>query len=84
MFSITVLVSKIDSIRDRAGSGLDPNRNLTRGSRVSRNPNRTGSFFGDPEVNRDDNFMNRATRGNIFIDPTNPSRGGGPGGAGPP
>ena len=50
----------------RAGSGLDPNRNLTRGSRVSRNPNRTGSFFGDPEVNRDDNFMNRATRGNIF------------------
>ena len=46
----------------RAGSGPNPTRNLTRGSRVFKNPNRTGSFFGESEVTRCDIFLTRATR----------------------
>ena len=46
----------------RAGLGPNPTRNLTRGSRVFKNPNRTGSFFGEPEVTRGDKFLTRATR----------------------
>ena len=46
----------------RAGSGPKPTRNLTRGSHVFKNPNRTGSFFGEPEVTRGDKFLTRATR----------------------
>ena len=37
----------------RAGSGPNPTRNLTRGSHVFKNPNRTGSLFGEPEVTRE-------------------------------
>ena len=46
----------------RAGSGPNPNRNLTRGSRVFKYPNQTGSLFGEPEVTRGDIFLTRATR----------------------
>ena len=41
----------------RAGSGPNPTRNLTRGSRVFKNPNQTGSFFAEPKVTRGDIFL---------------------------
>ena len=45
--------SALDNVfkKDRAGSGPKLTRNLTHGSRVFKNPNQTGSLFGEAEVN---------------------------------
>ena len=41
-------VLALNLLQFRAGSGPNPTRNLTHGSRVFKNQNRTGSLFGNP------------------------------------
>ena len=47
---LTQALGKICKFVTRAGLGPNPTRNLTCGSRVFKNPNRTGSLFGDPSI----------------------------------